>query len=70
MAFQLNPEGGDRNGSAIGSTIALTFAVQLKYICSTTEVQLAHCYISIGSTIGNHIRIVMAEGGGTTSTEK
>ena len=31
------PEGGDRNGSTIGSTIA----VQLQYICSTAGVQLA-----------------------------
>ena len=34
--------------------------LHLQYNFSTTAVQLAHCYISIGGTIGNHIRIVMA----------
>ena len=35
LVFPSVSEGGDRNGSAIGSTIALTFAVQSQLYCST-----------------------------------
>ena len=62
--IRLNPEGGDRNGSTIGSTIALTFAVQSQLYCSTIGTLLyQHC-----STIGNHIRIVLALLGRNGST--
>ena len=57
-------EGGDCNGSTIGSTIALTFAVQSQLYCSTIGTLLyQHC-----STIGNHIRIVLALLGRNGST--
>ena len=40
--------------------LAVQLHLHLQYNRSCTAVQLARCYISMGSTIGNHIRIVLA----------